>query len=489
MPPVFRHSHLETFAACPFAYGADLLFRVGADGLSEYVCEAGADSIIDWFTTPGVGACRPVPTNEYATAKGTAFHRFAHAYGNALREHGVDADPELAATIARGFAYIDGEHSRSLEEMMVAWAQNWTFSPTGPSGAVGAIPLTTGGFETHQQVMLEVLGRQFAYQWHPDYAHVSEDLHDLLIADWKTGLRGPAYDARRPNEQLLRYAFAFGRLFSNKIKRARLELWFVNPDNPCYYGLEREDGDSGPLVWEVDLQERPIEQGIITGPVEAIATCADFSPNPGCWLCGFCEWGHVCPCEGEIQALLDASLDTGEAAVAGMRMVDRLRAALTAKKRALKAVANKHVDMVGAIPTGGGASYRSRVVLRAKVISTQRVLASAAEQGRSIEEMFGPKDTRALAEALSVSSPFHDDGVVDGLRLELATEYGFFGDDAKDDEMPQGPDGEPAPEPDAGGIPFGGKPLPKKVEERLSGRSKQPFAPQIDDDLFNITGG
>jgi len=57
--PTYRHSQLETFEACPFHYGARLLCDVGADGLDDYLCPAGRDSILEFWTAPG--APRPIP--------------------------------------------------------------------------------------------------------------------------------------------------------------------------------------------------------------------------------------------------------------------------------------------------------------------------------------------------------------------------------------------------------------------------------------------
>ena len=239
MIPTFRHTHFEQFAACPFAFAAGLLSRVGTEGIGPYLSDQAQAAMVAQLKD--IPDLHPVPRDEFATVNGQQFHRFAHAYGIHCRNAKVRGDLERADVMARGYAEIDGEYRHSLHEMMVHWAQIWEF-PAGIDGDP-TIPLTSGSFEDGQRVTFSVFGREFGYEWHPDYAQISEDLGVLMIADWKTGMKGATYDPSSPNPQLLRYAVAFNQMFNSQVQHVSLQLWFTNKKNPSYFASDWGEPD------------------------------------------------------------------------------------------------------------------------------------------------------------------------------------------------------------------------------------------------------
>jgi len=459
--PTYRHSQLETFEACPFHYGARLLCDVGADGLDDYLCPAGRDSILEFWTAPG--APRPIPQarNEYATAVGQAFHRFAHAYGHWCRENGISGDEGRAEAMAEGFSVIDGRFRRGLRSMMQGWAGVWRFPEidTEGDGQQKGILLTKGSLEDDNHVVMESFNRKFRYRWHADYAWLNEN-GELLIADWKSGMKGDDYDPRRPDRQLVRYALGFKRMFGPAIKKLRLQKWFVNPQNPCYMlAGEKHPTGGGPLEWTMEEDDGALDWQIITGPIEAIRACPDFEPNPGCWLCGFCDYALACPSIEIAHTISGTPPVTLSEARLVEKEVTHIRSALSAKMKAARAVLNDHVEQHGPIAVSPGTEYGARMELTLAVTDAAALIESARAAGRPVEAMMSAKDGHSMALYLATDDdPFAVEEYIPrsigGVRWRLSKRFGEWPVGLGDDSLPdiEDPEVELAPQKERGTV-------------------------------------
>jgi len=483
MIPVFRGSEIDTFSYCPYSYVASLVARVGTDGLADYLCEAGRQ----WAMEHVPPACSPVPKQNWLTAQGLAFHRFAHAYGLACRERGLSTMPHLAEEMAVGFATIEGRVRNDLREMMVGFAHTWEYPADQEEDADKSIPLTSGGFEQTERIKMQSASGEFYYSFHPDYAHLRGDLTagegDLIICDWKSGLAADDYSPERPDPQLLRYAYAYSHMYYPR--RARMEKWWVNPENPAYH--------ESPFVWVRDLKEKPIDSSIISGPVEAIRRSPEFRPSAG-KHCGFCEFGHICPIATEVEGVVGRPLTEALQAFEALEEVRAMRGALSAKAKACRAVISGYLDEHGKIDLPDGSVYRRKSVLLATVNNWHEFVESCKQAAVNPWEHVEQKDKRALAELLDLlaegNDPFANtenwqEGIkLEGVRLNLSIQDGVFAS----------PDDETIPEPymdDA--TPLEGKPLPGNAAERLKQRAEKresthTFAPEVDQTFAGLEG-
>lgn len=421
--PVFRHSHFEAFAACPFAYGADLLNRVGADGLADHICPEGREWLLDWWTQPGAPDCKALETPEYLTQVGVQFHRFAHSYANYCKEHGIANSWDKADLMARGYAVIDGSYNHNLRMMMANWAQEWDYTPC--ENIDEAVSLTAGAFEAGLQVQFDLDGWKFIYSFHPDSAVFHPGETRLVIEDWKTGLKADDFDPRLPDTQLSRYAVAIRRMLGNSVRYVTLRKWFVNPDNACY-------GES-PLTWQLDLDDSYITDEIIKGPALAIRSAPEFSPNPGCWLCGFCDWAHLCPVIDRAEALISPKSETVEQALDKEAQVAAVRAVCSRAMTQCKKIKQEWVEQHGPIPLNDEEEWGCRMELTARVTDPFSVIEQAKALNRPIHGRVKIDDPAGL---VTEDDPFSEKGQIEGLRLSLRRTWGVQEKGQKDDELP-----------------------------------------------------
>ncbi|MBP8954551.1 MAG: PD-(D/E)XK nuclease family protein [Armatimonadetes bacterium] len=420
--PVFRHSEFEAFAACPFNYGAGLLNRVGADGLADYLCPAGREWLLDWWTQPGAPDCKALEIPEYRTQIGVQFHRFVHAYAMYCKEHGIENAWDKADLMARGFAVVDGAYSNSLRSMMTNWAQEWDYTPSEVDDAVS---LTAGAFEAGLQVQYDVDGWKFVYSFHPDSAVFHAKEQRVVVEDWKSGTMGHDYDPKIPDVQLSRYAIAIRRMLGPSVETATLKKWYVNPDNPCHA--------ESPLRWQLDLESGYLTDEIIKGPALAIHSCPEFSPSPGCWLCGFCDWAHLCPVIDKAEALIAPKVETVEQALEREAQVEKVRAVCTRAIAQCKQVKQAWVDANGPIDLGNGEEFGCRLKLSVAVKDPLGVIEQAQKMGKEIASKVKIEDPGTL---LVADDPFSDEGAIDGLRVSLRKSWGVHAKGQGDDVLP-----------------------------------------------------
>jgi hypothetical protein len=397
--PIYRHSHLEQFAACPFAFAADLACRVPSGCLGSYLCPEG-----EAWVREATRDTYPVPADNYVTDIGVRFHRFAHAYGIHCQRKAVRTDWSAGDAIADGIA----GRNRDLRDCMTYWMQSWEYDvPTDG----GSIPLVSGGFETGQAVELDANGHRVRYSWHPDYARLSADLKTIDLWDWKSGLSTDRYDPRYAPDQLLRYAWAFTRLFPT-LQAANLHLQFVNPSNPLC---------ETPLHWEADLSETAALEPLVTNPIAAIRATPEFRAEPGCWLCGFCDYAHCCPATGHVHKLLAVECDDARLALTLIEHADGLSSMLTQRRKLLRKIVNTWVEQNGPLDLGDGTEYGPTKETVAKVASTKAVLDEAASRDCDVTFAFGLKSgigAIELAKYVGQPDPFADD---DGKPWESIT--------------------------------------------------------------------
>lgn len=425
MIPAYRHSDFNTFEACPFAYGSNLLHRHGDTDAMRAHAPVGGDWIAEHCGTV------PIQTLNYVTELGTQFHRFAYAYGEHLRRENRRSDWARAEVMARGFACIDGDYNHRLYTVMRSWWEQWEYDPTEEGEEPAYTPLVHGSFESGQQCIMQAPGGQFRYVWHPDYARLSRNGKRLQVFDWKSGLRKVELDQRHPDPQLYRYLVGFTKLVPT-IRMADLQLWFVNPDHPrC--------GD--PVTWEVDLAEGADEE-CITGPVEAIRNTPEFSTNPGCWLCAFCDWVAHCPSGEAVTMLCRTEPEDVQQALAQVDESERLSNMLNSRRRVLREFCEKHVAqhgpvMLGVDETGQPLAYGPRQELSVRV-KVAALIAEAHAKGQDVSPYLGIKDSHALAQAQGLSDPFADDDTaLECIRLTLKTIYDVHPAGEPDDVLPE----------------------------------------------------
>ncbi len=459
--PTYRHSDFSTHDACPFAYACRLLSRVlgsvfpGQDELNQ---DALADELGRYTSTDGaewiIAHCASVasPLQNPITQTGVVFHQFAHAYGEHCKRENIRSDWERGATMAHGMACIDGQHWGSVAEIMTNWMQSWEYSPVPEGEDAEYIPLVTGGFETSQQLVLETFGRKVCYVWHPDYARLSADGTTLELWDWKSGMKTDTYKPEWPDTQLLRYAWGFKRLFRD-VRHVRMEIRYVRPEHPHY---------NDPHVWERDLEDRPIDDSIITGPIEAIRARPEFPAHPGCWLCVYCEWVRDCPSGPEVQRMLDEVNEDPRAILAQHDQLGDVQDHVRARRSALKKALQWHVEQHGPIRVSDGdpetgqlaTEYGGQRELRMTIDNMDAFLADATAKGHHVTDLLKVPDKAALAMRVGVAdNPWADEGAVAGLSAELAAVYGVHDVGTPDDVIPQEYGGEPeaeAPRPVAG---------------------------------------
>lgn len=385
--PTYRHSEFETFAACPYAYAADLHLRA-ADDLGLYLCPDGERWVRD-----RCGQAYPIPVANYVTDNGTAMHRFGHAYGLHCQREGRKSDWSTGQSIASGLA------GRNLELLncCLFWMQQWEYDIPEETGG---IPLVAGGFETGQSVKVDAHGREAMYLWHPDYARLSADLKTVSVWDWKSGLSTDRYDPRFAPDQLLRYAWGFSRLYPT-ITTAELHLWHVNPHNPL---------SETPLHWTVDLTEPEQYAPLIVDPIIAITHMPEFPANPGCWLCGFCSWAHCCPATDEISRVLTQTPEDARTAWALREHAGNVADMISKRRAALKAQVDSWVATNGPLDLGDGTSYGPRAKSTVKVKSIKALLQEAQARERDVAWALQVNSKRRhdLAEYVGASDPFAD---------------------------------------------------------------------------------
>lgn len=386
--PTYRHSEFEAFAACPFAYAAGLHHRA-EESLSLYLCDDGAQ-----WVRENCEYAYPIPAESYVTELGTRFHQFAYAYGAHLQRENRPSDWSTAKHIAEGLA----GHDKDLLGCMTLWYQAWEYDLPEETGG---IPLVAGGFETGQRIKVDAYGREGVYGWHPDYARLSKDLKTISVYDWKSGLSQARFDPRYPPDQLVRYAWAFTRLYPT-IRTARLELWHVNPHNPL---------SEHPLRWEVDLTDPSQYEGLVLDPITAIAHMPEFPTMPGCWLCTFCDWSHCCPSTAAMHKMLNQAPEDARLALTLHDHSQSLSDMLTAKRKQLKAQVNAWVDKHGPLDLGDGRSYGPQSKPTMKVKSMQAFLQEAQARGRDVSWALSVTSAKRhdLAAYIGADDPFSDD--------------------------------------------------------------------------------
>jgi len=422
--PVFRHSDFETFAACPWAYGCNLVrmaLAPGADAMTlhPWVCEAGAEYLVRHCVQ------EPIFSPNFLTTRGITFHAFARDYGAYCKRKGIRSDWAEAERLAMGRAVTeDNRLDNRLRQIMVGWAQVWEYDPPGDEQA--QIALVEGSFETGQAVAMQAPSGPFIYSWHPDYARLSRDGKRLSLYDWKAGVSAARFSPKRPPLQHQRYAIGFCDFFPG-IKTVQAEVWFVNPDNPL--------SEESPLTWEFGAGTDELDKNLVVGPVEAIRNCQEFAANPGCWLCGFCQWAHTCEMMSPVGAAVGSQPRDPEGLWILRQETYRLSSALTARRQLLTTELKRVVVgaggpvVVGTDPkTGAPIEYGPIAETQARVANMSRFLAECAERGRDPGPLLAPKDAGALAAWAQVGDPFAADDRpgFDCIRVERVVLYGII---------------------------------------------------------------
>lgn len=406
--PSYRGSELDTFVACPFAYGSGLQHRLLQD-----VTEADLADALGMYCCPeGVGYIAqkcgrvPFPARPWAREVGRRFHEFMHAYGLHLKREGLRTDWERARALAQTLCNVDGHTVPDLRTMMLAWSELWEFDPAEE----GAVELTAGSFEAGQAVRLPTSRGDIEYVFHPDYARLSQDLAVLDVWDWKSGLAAETYHPHFPNKQLLRYALGFCRMYPT-IQLCLLHLHFVNPQHPLH---------EEPLTWQVDVANKPIEPSLITDVAETIRLTPEFPPQPG-WLCPFCDWVTACPAADQVHALCSPLPQDAREAYGRWQETYLLSALLNTARSALKKIVDIHVTNHGPLDIGDGQFYGPRAKLKASVPDMRAFLAEAAQKERDIAPFVGVKDATGLALILGMDDPFAlDDSAMESVSVETA---------------------------------------------------------------------
>jgi hypothetical protein len=427
MIPTYRGSQLDNFQTCPFSFACGLLRQATKACqtdteveayLSAYCCPEGVHYILE-----NCGSA-PMPLMSRMTQIGIQFHAFAHAYGAHLKREGMVTDWQAADSIARGMATVDGKFVKSLHDTMTFWFQQFEANPApitlsegdtdlSTSGAL-AIELATGSHERGHQTAFTVDGKPALYVMHPDFAKLSGDQTRLTIMDWKSGLRSETFDPDRPNVQLLRYAWAFARLFPT-ITEVELHLVFVNPQHPL---------SDEPLVWQRDLQDLEISDEIVTAPVAAISVAPEFRSSVGCWLCdGYCEWAMCCDESDAVQRVCAVTPETALAAYEAHGDTYRVSKMLSAKRGQLKHIFDAYVEqngplVVGEQEDGTPLVYGPRKQLVASVSDTARLVQELQAMDRpDLIRKLKLEDAKGFAQEAGVSRPFTK-SPVPSLRLK-----------------------------------------------------------------------
>lgn len=415
-PPTYRGSDLDNFITCPFVFGSNLLraARKATETqgeldayLASYVCPEGLDWVLNNCGTT------PVPLLNRVTQIGTQFHRFAEAYGKHLKRIGVDSDMPAAELVARGLATVDGDFVADAYNTMLYWASLWEHDPS-PAITALDVDLATGSFERGHEVYLMVGDVPVVYSLHPDFAKLTDDGTKLQVWDWKSGLRSETYDPRKPDKQLLRYAWAFSQLYPT-IREVNLYLWFVNPKHPLC---------EEPLRWEIDLAEGEISSDIIAAPILATRLAPDFAPNVGCWLCnGFCEWSAHCDDSDAVQHFLDLRPEDALAAYQARKASYAVSAQINSKRAALKRIVDAYVAQNGPLVVGedefeNDITYGPKKMLSATVPDVAAAMRELSEIGREdVLDRFTIEGARALAEDLGMTEPFEEQPL-ESIRLK-----------------------------------------------------------------------
>jgi hypothetical protein len=415
--PAYSGSQLDTFATCPFKFACGLLRQAHRGAFSEetveaylaaYCCPEGAAYVLDHCGST------PMPIQNRMTAIGTQFHAFAYAYGMHLKRTGTATDWEAADQIARGLATVDGDFVKSLYDTCVYWFQQFEHHPATYTIQEGDRDLTSGSFERGHELRFQAGDRECIYSMHPDLAKLSGDLTRLTVMDWKSGLRQDVYDPDRPDKQLLRYAWAFSKLFPT-IREVELHLVFVNPQHP----LSEE-----PLVWVRDLQELAISDEIVTAPVAAIAAAPEFRPSVGCWLCdGYCEWALYCDESDAVQMVCNVDAKTALEAYQLREETYGASKLLSAKRAQLKRIVDAHVAqhgplVVGEDATGKPITYGPKKVLAARVPDMPALVAEVQEMGRpDLLSRLKLEDAKGFAEDVGMTKPF-EAGPLESVRMK-----------------------------------------------------------------------
>jgi hypothetical protein len=402
--PTYRGSQLDAFATCPFAFGCNLkraAYKATTTEaeteayLSAYCCPEGVQYIMENCGTA------PMPLMSRMTQIGTQFHAFAFAYGTHLKREKLATDWEEADRIARGLATVDGSFVKGLYDTCVYWYQQ--FEHQVPTLSQGDVDLCSGSFEQGRQAAFNVGDRECLYVMHPDFAKLSPDLTYLTIMDWKSGLRCETYDPDYPNKQLLRYAWAFAKLFPT-IREVELHLVFTNPKHP----LSEE-----PLVWVRDLQELAISDEIVTAPVSAIAASPEFKPAVGCWLCdGYCEWALYCDEADAVAHIMDVKPETALEAYQLREESYSVSKKLSAKRAQLKRIVDAHVAQNGPLAVGLSEDgepllYGPRKVVSAEVSDMAALVEELVEMQRpDLIRKLKLEGAREFAEEAGMVKPF-----------------------------------------------------------------------------------
>jgi hypothetical protein len=421
MIPSYRHSAIASYAACPYAYAARLHLE-SRDDLSGYLCPEG-----ETWVREHCADAYPIHAENYVTDVGVSFHRFAHAYGLHCQRAGVRSDWSAGDAIAAGIA----GRNRDMLDCMTWWVQNWEYDPPEEGGSIA---LVAGGFETRQAIDIDAGGRRVRYVWHPDYARISADLKHLEVWDWKSGLGTDRYDPRYAPDQLLRYAWAFSRVFPT-LRSATAHLWFVNPHNAM---------NETPLAWEVDLAEPEALEHLVTNPIAAIHATPEFRAEPGCWLCAFCEWAHCCNADEEMHAVLSTDCDDAREALKLIERADGLSQLLTQRRKLLRKVAATCVSAHGPLDLGDGREYAQVSETVAKITSLKAFLEEAAERACDVTFALGLKSGTGaidLARYVGQPDPFSDDDGTPWASINMAVRTKYEVRQIPADEAPDVGDG------------------------------------------------
>jgi hypothetical protein len=250
--------------------------------------------------------------------------------------------------------------------------------------------------------------------------------------DWKSGLRSETYDPDRPNVQLLRYAWAFARLFPT-ITEVELHLVFVNPQHP----LSEE-----PLVWVRDLQDLEISDEIVTAPVAAIRVAPEFRASVGCWLCdGYCEWVMCCPEGDAVRMVCDVKPETALEAYQMRNDTYRVSKVLSAKRKQLMHIVDAHVEQNGPLVVGEKADgtpliYGPRKVLVASVSDTAALVSELQAMERpDLIRKLKLDDAKGFAVEAGMERPFTK-SPVPSLRLKWRIGKSVEGEPDEDFDTP-----------------------------------------------------
>lgn len=325
---------------------------------------------------------------------------------------------------------MDGDFVKQIYDTCTFWYQQFEHNPQTYVVQDADVDLTSGSFERGHELKFKSGDKECIYSMHPDFAKLSGDLKRLTIMDWKSGMRQEVYNPDRPDKQLLRYAWAFSKLYSS-ITEVEMHLVFVNPRHP----LSEE-----PLIWVRDLQELEISDEIVTAPVAAIAASPEFRSSVGCWLCeDYCEWALYCD-EGDAVSMINAvDPQTALEAYKLHEETFKVSGLMSAKRRDLKRIMDAYVNQNGPLVVGEDGQgrpieYGPKRVLAADVRDMPALVQELQAKGRQdIIAKLKLEGARELADEMGGVGVFGETPM-DNLRIKWRVTNSTIG--VQDEDAP-----------------------------------------------------